>query len=111
MENFEERWMNMEHMLVERFGKKPDMEGMFFLIGINELGSIPERKKFTKEQKQDLMHVAVCKLLSQLGYYEFVLRDEQGWPHYQELKPVTETGLNGQEQILKECMVRYFEEL
>jgi len=111
MENFQERWIGMQQMLVERFGKVPDMEGVLFLIGINELGAIPERKKFTKEQKQDLMHIAVCKLLSQLGYYEFVLRDEEGWPHYQELKKVTTPGINEQEQMLKECMVMYFESL
>jgi len=45
----------------ERFGKKPDMEAILFLIGIQEFGQLKE--KFTKEQKQDLMHVAVCSYL------------------------------------------------
>ena len=108
MENFEQRWMDMQQMLAERFGKVPDMEGILFLIGINELGGIPEKKKFTKEQKQDLMHIAVCRLLSQLGYYEFVLRDEEGWPHYQEIKKIPLTGMAGQEQMLKECVLEYF---
>jgi hypothetical protein len=108
MENFEQRWKAMETMLEERFGKVPDMEGILFLIGVNELGAIPSRK-FSKEQKQDLMHVAVCTLLSQLGYYEYELRDENGWPHFREVKPVTVAGMQEQEQMLKECMVRYFE--
>ena len=94
-------------MLEERFGKVPDMEGILFLIGINELGAIPSRK-FSKEQKQDLMHIAVCTLLSQLGYYEFVMRDEQGWPHFQEVKAVPVSGMKEQEQMLKECIIRYF---
>lgn len=100
--------METEAMLKERFGKVPDMEGILFLIGVNELGMMP-RKKFTKEQKQDLMHIAVCTLLSQLGYYEFVGRDDQGWPHFNDLKPVETKGLGGQERMLKECVIRYFE--
>ena len=108
MENFEDRWKEVEVVLEERFGKIPDLEGILFLIGINELGRMPARKKFTKEQKQDLMHIAVCTLLSQHGYYEFVGRDEEGWPHYQEVEAVPIAGLQGQEQLLKECVIEYF---
>ena len=109
MENFEQRWIDTEFLLKERFGKVPDMEGILFLIGVNELGRLP-RRKFSKEQKQDLMHIGVCTLLSQLGYYEYVLRDEEGWPHFQELKKVAPTNLKEQERILRECIIRYFEE-
>ena len=108
MENFEQRWVETEEMLRERFGKVPDMEGILFLIGVNELGKLP-RKKFSKEQKQDLMHIAVCTLLCQLGYYEYVGRDEEGWPHFNELMLVSVKGIAEQERMLKECVVRYFE--
>jgi hypothetical protein len=108
MENFEQRWKDTEQMLVERFDKLPDMEGILYLIGVNELGMLPARK-FSKEQKQDIMHIAVCSLLSQLGYFEFELRDVDGWPHFREVKPVPVSGMGGQEQMLKECIVRYFE--
>ena len=67
-DDLQQRWWNLEEKLVERFGKKPDLEAILFLIGIQEFGQI--KKKFTKEQKQDLMHVAICSLLSQSGYYE-----------------------------------------
>ncbi len=46
------RWMNLEQKMVERFGKKPDLEAILFLIGIQEFGQLKE--KYTKEQKQDL---------------------------------------------------------
>lgn len=108
MENFEQRWLDTESLLTQRFGKLPDMEGILFLIGVNEFGRMP-RKKFSKEQKQDLMHVAVCTLLSQLGYYVFAGRDEDGWPHFNELMPVGTVGIKDQEQMLKECIIRYFE--
>ena len=108
MDNFDERWAETEKMLTGRFGKVPDMEGILFLIGVNELGKMP-RKKFSKEQKQDLMHIAVCTLLTQLGYYEFVGRDEEGWPHFKEVEAVPVQGLDNQEHMLKECVINYFE--
>ena len=110
MEQFEERWRRVEELLQERFGKKPDMEGVLFLIGINELGMMPRRRKFTKEQKQDLMHIAVCTLLSRRGYFRLDGRDEEGWPHFTEVRPVEATGLEGQERLLKECAIEYFEQ-
>ncbi len=108
MDDFEKRWQQVEEMLRQRFDKMPDMEGILFLIGVNELGQVPQRKKFAKEQKQDLMHIAVCTLLSQLGYFEYEGRDADGWPHYMVTEQIEVTGLSDQEQILKECIVRYF---
>lgn len=102
-------WQGVEAMLTERFGKKPDMEAILFLIGINEYGGEPKKKgKFTKEQKQDLMHIAVCTLLSQMGYYEFVGRDEEGWPHFEPAEAMPQMTMPEQESILKACIVHYF---
>ncbi len=108
MEDFDQRWAATQSLLLERFGKIPDMEGTLFLIGVNELGRMP-RKKFSKEQKQDLMHIAVCTLLCQLGYYEPAGRDADGWPHFHELAHVEVKGIADQERMLKECVIRYFE--
>ena len=77
------RWWKLEEKLMERFGKKPDVETILFMIGIQELGDI--REKFTKEQKQDLMHIAVCTVLAPSGYYELSHVDEEGWPHFKQL--------------------------
>jgi hypothetical protein len=107
MDNFEQRWLDTENLLRERFGKLPDMEGILFLIGLNEYAG-PPPKKFSKEQKQDLMHVAVCTLLCQRGFYEFVGRDEDGWPHFNELMFVPASGITEQERMLKECIIEYF---
>ncbi len=101
-------WAGVEALLEARFGKVPDMEGILFLIGVNEYGREPKRNKFTKEQKQDLMHIAVCTLLSQLDYYRFIGRDEDGWPHFEEIAPVPPMPMGEQESILKACMVHYF---
>ena len=103
-----QRWWNLEAKLVERFGKKPDMEAILFLIGINETGFLPE--KITKEQKQDLMHVANCSLLSPSGYYLFEGRDEEGWPHYKQVKELPNLSLPEQENFLRDHILLYFEQ-
>jgi hypothetical protein len=102
------RWWNLEAKLVERFGKKPDLETILFLIGIQETGMLKE--KITKEQKQDLMHVAVCTLLMPSGYYEIEKTDEEGWPHFKQLKPMPEMNAFEQENFLKDHVLLYFEE-
>lgn len=106
-DDLQQRWWNLEAKLVERFGKKPDMEAILFLIGIQEFGEI--REKFTKEQKQDLMHVAVCNLLSQSGYYELESVDADGWPHFRQLKPMPDMSMPEQENFLKDHILLYFE--
>ena len=107
-DDLQTRWWNLEAKLVERFdGKKPDLETILFLIGIQEFGQIKE--KFTKEQKQDLMHVAVCSLLSQSGYYEIEGVDKEGWPHFKQLKPMPEMDTMIQESFLKDHILLYFE--
>ena len=69
---------------MERFGKKPDVEAILFLIGLQEIGLSQE--KISKEQKQDLMHVAICTILSSSGYYIVEGKDQEGWPHFKQLK-------------------------
>ena len=104
---FKEKWIEIEHLFVTRFGKKPDLEGMLYLIGINELGFVPD-KEFTKEQKQDLMHIATCALLAQSGYYEYDGHDKDGWPHYKLVETPPAESLQKQEILLKQHIIAYF---
>lgn len=106
---FVERWNALEVMLTQRFDKLPNMESLLYLIGINEFIGRTPKYKFSKEEKQDLMHIGVCKVLSLGGYYKFEGLDEEGWPHFLELMPVPESTLEGQEQLLKEHILQYFE--
>jgi len=106
-DDLQSRWWRLEEKLMERFGKKPDLEAILFLIGIQEFGEI--RKKFTKEQKQDLMHIAVCSLLSHSGYYELERVDEDGWPHFKQLKQMPDMNAIEQENFLKDHILLYFE--
>ena len=106
-DDLQQRWWNLEAKLAERFGKKPDMEAILFLIGIQEFGQLKE--KFTKEQKQDLMHIAICSLFAQSGYYELEGRDHDGWPHFRQLKSLPVLSAIEQENFMKDHILLYFE--
>ena len=106
-DDLQNRWWTLEAKLIERFEKKPDLETILFLIGLQETGFLKE--KITKEQKQDLMHVAVCKLLTSSGYYELESVDREGWPHFRQLKPMPEMNNFEQENFLKDHILLYFE--
>lgn len=107
-DDLQQRWWDLEASLVERFGKKPDLETILFLIGIQEFGQI--REKFTKEEKQDLMHVAICSLLASSGYYEMEGVDEDGWPHFRQLQPMPPMNPVEQENFIKDHVLLYFEQ-
>jgi len=107
-DDLQQRWWQLEAKMMDRFGKKPDLETILFLIGIQEFGDI--REKFTKEQKQDLMHIAVCSLLSKSGYYELERIDDDGWPHFNQLKPMPDMNAFEQENFLKDHVLLYFED-
>lgn len=108
-DDLQQRWWQLEAKLAERFGKKPDMEAILFLIGIQETGFI--RENISKEQKQDLMHVAVCQVLSASGYYEPTGLDKDGWPHYRQVQPLPEMALPEQEMFMKDHILLYFDQL
>lgn len=107
-DDLQTRWWALEARLLERFGKKPDMEAILFLIGMQETGFV--QSKITKEQKQDLMHVAVCSLLSQSGYYLLEGNDVDGWPHFRQLKEIPTWNVIEQENFLKDHILLYFDQ-
>jgi hypothetical protein len=103
----DELWERLVYSFIKMTGRKPTMNTMLFLIGMRELGST--KKKFTKEEKQDLMHIAICKLLSYAGYYELAGLDKDGWPHWNMLKPVPKISIEEQEYLLRNLIIEYFD--
>jgi len=106
---FNKQWNRLLEKLSEITGRKPDMNAILFLIGVQELGK--GKLNFTKEQKQDLMHIATCKLLSMAGIYELEFSDQDGWPHWKQIKPLPKLDLYEQEKFLKIQALEYFSEL
>ncbi|QOR76947.1 MAG: hypothetical protein IMW88_05305 [Thermoflavifilum sp.] len=109
MDDVNENWKTLEHMLVNRLGRKPGIEGVLMLIGIQEISS--SRTQFSKEEKQDLIHVGTCTILAQEGYYRFIKKDKDGWPQFQQLKPLPDMDAEQQEIWLKKLILRYFQPL
>lgn len=102
-------WHNLLLKLEEVVGKRPaDLNAVLFLIGVQELGQ--GTKHFSKEEKQDLMHIALCKLFSYSGHYTFSYTDEDGWPHYDLVKPIPHGSLQDQATYIKEHVIEYFKE-
>lgn len=101
-------WAALLASLEAMIGKKPkDLNEVLYLIGIQELGQ--GVKHFSKEEKQDLMHIAICKVLSLAGYYELEGLDTQGWPHWKLIKKLPHFDLLEQEKLLKMHVIEYFE--
>ncbi len=103
-----EGWFAVRRFVKDTFGKRPDINAILFLIGMNELGI--HKEEWEKEEKQNLMHIAVCRLFEKDGYYKFIERDEDGWPHYEIQKVIPNIHLKEQEGWLKEKIVAYFQE-
>jgi len=104
-------WLRVQHIVQKSMRREqlPDLNTVLFLIGIQELGRW--KKGFSKEEKQDLMHIAVCRLLSYEGYFEFVGRDADGWPHWKQTHELPKRDVAEQEKLLKLYAVQYFKEL
>jgi hypothetical protein len=104
----ERRWQALLRALAEQLGKRPkDLNAVLFLIGVQELGQ--GVRTYSKEEKQDLMHIAICKILSYSGFYELEGLDEQGWPHWKKTQKVNHLDLLEQEKLLKMHAIEYFE--
>ncbi len=102
------KWLEIRHSIKDAMKKKklPDLNTILLLIGVQEVGII--KPQFTKEEKQDLMHVAVCTLMSDLGYYRLAGKDEEGWPVWEHLKPIEVGAVGEQATLLKEQIIKYF---
>jgi hypothetical protein len=106
--DLEKSWAALLNDIGSLIGKRPkDLNGILFLIGVQELGQ--GNKIFTKEQKQDLMHIGICKVLSYAGYYEMEGLDKEGWPHWKLIRKLPSFDLLEQERLLKMHVIEYFE--
>ncbi len=104
----ERRWAQLLQELGNRISTRPkDLNSVLFLIGVQELGM--GKRNFSKEEKQDLMHIAICKVLSFSGFYELEGLDKEGWPHWKSIKKLPAFDLLEQEKLLKTHILEYFE--
>ena len=107
-EQLKARWDEVVEKLSYQFadGDPLDLDAIIYLIGVQELGQLD--RTFKKDQKLDLMHIAICKLLTPYGYYELDFVDPDGWPHYNMLEPLPHLKAGEQSVLMKEAIVNYF---
>lgn len=101
------QWKSLQVKLKTQFEEEPDLQVMLFLIGVQELGQ--GHRAFSKDEKQNLMHIATCRVLSEFGYYAFDHTDEDGWPHYRLVMEVPAQPLGQQDMLLRKAVIRYFQ--
>ena len=102
------KWNNLKTKLSVDFSDNEiiDLDSIIFLIGIQELGQF--QKRFNKQKKLEVIHIAVCKLLSDYGYYEFDYTDNEGWPHYKLIKKLPNLKAGEQTILMKKAIINYF---
>jgi hypothetical protein len=103
-----EEWENVVGFLSKRFaeGERLDLDSILYLIGVQELGKGVQ--DFKKDEKVNLMHIAICRLLEPYGYYEFDFIDPDGWPHYKTIEQLPTLKPGEQTILMKEAIVKYF---
>lgn len=107
-DKLESQWNELSTTLANKFadGDTLSVESIIYLIGIQELGKGPI--EFSKDDKINLMHIAICRLLEPYGYYEFDYVDADGWPHFNLLKELPSLQAEAQSRMMKEAIIGYF---
>ena len=107
IEKLKSDWESLLDQLNTQFDTDLDLQGVIFLVGVQELGR--GHKVFSKDEKLGIMHIAICTLLESYGYYEFVGKDEDGWPHWKSTEKLPSLKPMEQERLVKQAIVLYFQ--
>ena len=109
--SLKDKWDELVEKLTQQFseGDELSLDSIIYLIGVQELGQ--GKKQFKKDEKVNLMHIAICKLLEPYGYYEFDFFDNEGWPHYRIVSNLPNLKPGEQTVLMKEAVIHYFENL
>ena len=106
MKDLEKRWGELIVRLEKQFDDEMSLKGILYLIGVQELNF--GIKRYDREEKINVLHVATCKLLSNYGYYKFDSIDKDGWPHYIRLRTLQNLSEKKQQNLIKEAIINYF---
>ncbi len=99
-------WSILLEKLESRFGEKFDVDGIIFMIGLQELGK--PYQKYKKDQKLEIMHVAICTLLEPYGFYIYEGRDRDGWPHWRLNEELPFLDEKQQNKLMVDSILDYF---
>lgn len=103
-----DKWDRLVVWFENEFKMEADVDAMLFMIGVQELGKGFE--EFSKTQKLELIHIGVCSVLVNEGYYQFTHVDSDGWPHYTLVKKLPYIRGEQQSSFIKKHLLIYFKE-
>ena len=106
LQMIEKQWKELLKTLNNQFDGDLDLQAVLFLIGVQELGK--GRVKYSKDQKLELMHIAICTLLEPFGYYNFAGHDQDGFPHWELNEQLPPLSPGQQMALMKESILDYF---
>lgn len=109
-QKLKEDWEQILKILSDKFGEgeQLNLDAIIYLIGVQELGK--GVKEYKKDDKINLMHIAICRLLEPFGYYEFEFFDDESWPHYKLIEELPPLKTGEQTVLMKEAVVLYFKD-
>ena len=105
MKDINKEWERLIIKLNAQLKEDLTLKGILYLIGVQELNM--GVKNFNREEKLNVLHVAVCKILTPFGFYKFERVDDEGWPHWVELKPLKMLSNIDQEMLMKKAVLNY----
>lgn len=98
-----------ERVFRARYGVKPKLEGLLFLIGLDVMGHWPGGSE--KVVKQDLIALGVWRLLEWKGYAVRRERDAEGWPQFELHSPLPYQTAETETEFLEKAAMAYFAEI
>ena len=105
MTDLDKNWNRLLEKLEIQFDQEITLKGVLYLIGVQELNL--GIKQYEREEKVNVLHVAVCKILTPFGFYKFDRVDKDGWPHWIELKALKNLDENQQGLLMKKGILKY----
>jgi hypothetical protein len=103
---FEKAWNETVTKISTSFGEKLDYTAILFIVGLQELNK--DFQTYKKDQKLEIIHIGICTLLEPYGYYTYMGRDPEGWPHFDRVTELPPLSPPEQELLIKKAIVNYF---
>jgi len=103
---FEKSWRDTLNQASKDFGEDLDLSSILLLIGFQE--SKQDKRSFSKDEKIQLMHVAICTLLEPYGYYKFTGIDEDNWPHFERVEALPDLNADDQDRLIRKSIIEFF---
>lgn len=99
-------WQQSCNILEKLTGQKPaSLNVALFILGVQELGK--GIQEYSKEDKRDLISLAVCMILAHDGYFERKGIDDKGWPTWKSIKNLPFENIMEEEGFLLQQLYQY----